>query len=460
VVKRSGEVVRIHDEHELLPVSSLVPYARNSRTHSDDQVAQIAASLREFGFTNPVLVDEAGGIIAGHGRVMAAQSLGLDRVPCLRLRGLSEAQKRAYVIADNKIALNAGWDNALLRAELDDLKAMGYGIDVVGFSAEELESLFDPVAEDNGADPDAAPDMRESAVTGGGDAWVMGPHRAVCGDATQLAAWESLMGTELADAVWTDPPYNVAYESKLAGKIQNDDMSDSDFAALLSGAFGCLAAVMKPGASIYVAHADTEGYAFRRAFSERGFKLSGCLIWKKNALVLGRSDYQWIHEPILYGWKPGSKHRWFGGRKQVTVQEMGDASPFTRQEDGSWVIRVGDQTMVVSGDAKVQGPQPTSVLFHEKPSRSSEHPTMKPVGLIERMLAHSARPGDIVADAFGGSGSTLMAAERLGMCARLMELDPRFVDVIVRRWQDYTGRQAILESTCETFDQVAARRAA
>jgi DNA modification methylase len=268
------------------------------------------------------------------------------------------------------------------------------------------------------------------------------------------------MGTELADAVWTDPPYNVAYESALAGKIKNDDMSAADFGELLSGAFGCLFAVMKPGASIYVAHADTEGYAFRKAFADRGFKLSGCLIWKKNALVLGRSDYQWIHEPILYGWKPGSKHRWFGGRKQVTVQELGDVSPFTQQADGTWAIRIGDQTMVVSGDAKIEGPQPSSVLFHEKPQRSQEHPTMKPVGLIERMLSHSARPGDIVVDAFGGSGSTLMAAERLGMCARLVELDTRFVDVIIRRYQDYTGRQATLESTGETFAQVADRRAA
>lgn len=191
-----------------------------------------------------------------------------------------------------------------------------------------------------------------------------------------------------------------------------------------------------------MAHADTEGLNFRGAFSAAGFKLSGCLIWKKNALVLGRSDYQWIHEPILYGWKPGSRHRWYGGRKQTTVQEIGEASPFTKMEDGRWAIRVGDQTLVVAGDAVLQGAEPSSVIYHDKPSRSADHPTMKPVSLIERMLKYSARPGDIIADAFGGSGSTLIAADRMGMCGRLVELDPKFVDVIVRRWQQYTGRKA------------------
>lgn len=266
------------------------------------------------------------------------------------------------------------------------------------------------------------------------------------------------MQSEVADIVWTDPPYNVAYESALAGKIQNDDMSDASFLQLLRGVFACLYSVLKPGAAIYVAHADTEGLNFRRAFKEANFKLSGCLIWKKNALVLGRSDYQWIHEPILYGWKPGSKHRWFGGRKLTTVQELGETSPFEQQPDGTWAIKIGDHTMVVSGDAKVSAPQPSSVLYHDKPTRSAEHPTMKPVALIERMLCNSARSADIVVDAFGGSGSTMMAAERLGMVARLCELDPKFVDVTVRRWQEYTGRDAVLQSTGKTFVETAQQR--
>jgi DNA modification methylase len=267
--------------------------------------------------------------------------------------------------------------------------------------------------------------------------------------------WDALMRGEVADCVWTDPPYNVAYESRLAGKIENDDLGDREFLEMLRGAFACLASVMKPGAAIYVAHADGEpGYAFRRAFREVGFKLSGCLIWRNNQLVLGRSDYQWIHEPILYGWKPGSRHRWFGGRKQVTVQELGETSPFVQQEDGTWAVRIGDQTLIVEGGAKVTGPSPSSILFHDKPSRSAEHPTMKPVALIERMLCHSARSGDLVVDAFGGSGSTLIAADRLGMSARLVELDPKFVDVIVRRWQEYTGRQGVRESDGRVFDDL------
>jgi DNA modification methylase len=447
--------VKLSDTVELVPLQHLVPYAKNSRTHSEQQVAQIAASMREYGFTNPVLIDRDGGIIAGHGRVMAAKSLALTEVPCIRLGHLSEAQRRAYVIADNKLALNAGWDEAVLRSELDALRQQNYDIDLLGFSDDELDAIFEPEVQDAGPDPDAAPDLPDEATSKLGDVWVLGPHRVTCGDSTSITVWDALMRGELADAVWTDPPYNVAYESKLAGKIKNDDMGDAEFLGLLRGAFTCLFSVMKPGAAMYVAHADTEGLNFRRAFRESGFKLSGCLIWKKNALVLGRSDYQWIHEPILYGWKPGSKHRWFGGRKQVTVQDMGDSSPFVKQDDGRWAIKVGDQTLIVSGDALVSGPEPSSVMNHDKPQRSGEHPTMKPVALIERMLRYSARSGDVVVDAFGGSGSTLMAAERLGMVARLVELDPKFVDVIVRRWQDYSGRDAVLEASGRTFSQLA-----
>lgn len=451
-------MVQIHDQLERLPVAALVPFARNSRTHSEEQIEQLAASMRQFGFTNPVLVDEGGGIVAGHGRVMAARSLGMDAVPCIRLVGLTEAQRRAYVIADNKLALNAGWDQAMLRAEIEALKGFDFDLGLLGFSEDELEAMFEPTVEEGAGDPDEAPELPEQPASRLGDVWVLGPHRVVCGDATNISAWDALMQGSLADAVWTDPPYNVAYESKLAGKIKNDDMGDQEFLDLLRGSFACLFSVMKPGAAIYVAHADTEGLNFRRAYRESGFKLSGCLIWKKNALVLGRSDYQWIHEPILYGWKPGSKHRWFGGRKQVTVQDLGTASPFVQREDGTWAITVGDQTLVVSGEAQVSGPAPSSLIYHDKPQRSAEHPTMKPVSLIERMLCHSARPGDLVVDAFGGSGSTLMAAERLGMCARLCELDPRFVDVIVRRWEEYSGRQGVLEGDGRTFADVSAAR--
>lgn len=259
------------------------------------------------------------------------------------------------------------------------------------------------------------------------------------------------MRGDLANLCWTDPPYNVAYESKLAGSIKNDSMADEEFSRFLTAAFRAVYERMAPVASIYVAHADTEGYNFRKAFREAGFKLSGCLVWKKDSLVLGRSDYQWIHEPILYGWKPGAAHRWFGGRKQTTVSEWSDG-PITKIGDNKYQIVVGDSILTVSGDAKIEETM-SSILFHEKPKRSEDHPTMKPVGLIEKQIKCSARTGDIVIDAFGGSGSTLMAAERMGLKARLMELDEKFVDVIVRRWQQYTGRRATHAVTGQEFGE-------
>ena len=256
---------------------------------------------------------------------------------------------------------------------------------------------------------------------------------------------------------WTDPPYNVAYETK-AGKIDNDDLSDKEFKAFLIAAFQTAFDALKPGGAIYVAHADTEGLNFRSAFSRVGFKLSGCLVWRKNALVLGRSDYQWQHEPILYGWKPGAAHRWFGGRKQTTIVEMpASESPFQLRHDGKFEIQLGNSVMVVDGNATVED-MLTSVIMESKPSRSEGHPTMKPVALVERMLRNSAKKTNIVLDLFGGSGSTLMAADRLGMCARLSELDPKYVDVIVTRWQQFTGKTATLESTGQTFDQVKQQR--
>ena len=450
---------------ELRPIEELIPYARNARTHSPDQVGQIKASLLEFGWTNCVLADDMG-IVAGHGRVMAATELyragkqvkfpngapiPVGKVPVVDCTGWSAAQRRAYIIADNKLALNAGWDDELLRLELQDLKAEDYDLDLLGFSDDELDGLLGlEDLDSNDADPDDAPDAPEQPISVPGDIWILGAHRVMCGSSLEVDAWGELMAGELADACWTDPPYNVAYESKLAGKIKNDDMADGEFRQFLLSAFGAVWSVMKPGAPIYVAHADTEGFNFRGAFIDAGFKLSGCLIWRKDSLVLGRSDYQWMHEPILYGWKPGSKHRWYGGRKLTTFVDTGEQSPFSRQPDGRWVVRIGDAALLISGDAEVVE-SPGSLIFHEKPKRSDKHPTMKPVGLIEKMLKASARPGDLVIDAFGGSGSTLIAADRLGMSARLMELDPKFVDVIVRRWEEYTGRRAVHAKTGQAF---------
>lgn len=448
------------------PVAALAPYARNARTHSDEQVAQIAASIREFGFTNPVLVDDAGGIVAGHGRVMAARMLGLPTVPCIVLAGLTEAQRRAYVLADNKIALNAGWDEALLRQELDALLAEGFDLALTGFSDSEIAALevSSPAA---GRDPNARPPDPAFPRSARGDVFELGAHRVMCGDATLPGEVAVLLAGEPVDAVWTDPPYNVDYGAKVeslgggasrkgGSAIANDNLGPEAFLAFLSALFKTAFDAMRAGASIYVAHADTEGLAFRRAFALAGFKLSACLVWRKDALVLGRSDYQWIHEPILYGWKPGAKHRWFGGRKQVTVQDLRDGTPFTQRADGRWEIVAGDRTLVVDGDARVEEFFST-VLDEPKPRRNGEHPTMKPVGLIEKQLRHSARQDDVVYDCCGGSGSTLIAAERLGLRARLMELEPVYVDVIVQRWQEYSGGKARRLSDGAPFDEIAPR---
>jgi DNA modification methylase len=430
-------------------VAELVPYAQNARTHSDEQIQQIANSMREFGFTNPVLTADDG-ILAGHGRILAAHGLGLTVVPTIDLSHLSATQRQAYVLTDNKIALNAGWDLDTLRMELEELQEAGFDLALTGFGAEELDELLTPEDSKDGPDPDEVPDLPVEPHSQPGDVWILGPHRVMCGDALSVSAWETLMAGERADVVWTDPPYNVDYKSKLAGKIKNDNMADKAFLEFLSGAFGALYTVMKAGAAIYVAHADTEGFNVRSAFRQAGFKLSGCVIWRKNSLVLGRSPYQWIHEPILYGWRPGAAHRWFGGRKQTTVVDLGEESPFQQQEDGRWVVQMGDQLLVVSGEAMVEQLEP-SVMAHDRPTRSALHPTVKPVGLITRMLRNSARRNDIVVDAFGGSGSTLIGAEMAGMCARVMELDGRFVDVMCRRYVGFTGRRAVHAETGEPF---------
>ena len=451
---------------ENVSLDRLIPYARNSRTHSDAQVSQIAASIKEFGFTNPVLIDAEGGIIAGHGRVLGARHLGLSEAPCIRLGHLSEAQKRAYVIADNKLALNAGWDEEMLAQEMRDLMAEGYDVGLTGFDLGDVDALLASLdaTPEGKTDPDAAPPVQEEAVTRPGDVWLLGRHRVKCGDSTDAGCMAMLMRGEMADICWTDPPYNVAYGDKAemlndygekghrnTSRILNDDMSDADFKKFLSGFYRATCSVMKSGAAIYVAHSETERTNFTAEFLAAGFKLSGVVIWKKDALVLGRSDYQWIHEPILYGWKQGGSHKFYGGRAQTTVSDLGTCgSPFVLRSDGKWQIAIGEEVLIVDGEAKVEWAE-DSVIREAKPKRNDVHPTMKPVALIERMLKNSARPGAIAIDPFGGSGSTLIACEQLGMSARLMELSPNYADVIVRRWQQFTGKRATLESTGADF---------
>lgn len=400
---------------EQIAVEKLIPCARNSRTHSDAQVAQIAGSIREFGFTNPVLIDAEDGIIAGHCRVLGAQKLGLDDVPCIRLTHLTEMQRRAYVIADNRLALSGGWDESMLAVELADLMAAGYDTALTGFTTEELAALMLEEIPAGLTDEDATPEPPETPVSVLGDVWLLGKHRVMCGDSTSIDAVEKLMDGGQADMLLTDPPYNVAYQGGTADKltIQNDAMSDDAFRQFLRDAFTTATTVMKPGAVFYIWHADSEGYNFRGACKDAGLTVRQCLIWKKSSLVMGRQDYHWKHEPCLYGWKDGAGHLWAADRKQTTILEF------------------------------------------DKPSRNGEHPTMKPVALFEYQMLNNTKCADVVLDLFGGSGTTAIAAEKNGRHARLMELDPKYVDVIVKRWQEFTGQRAVLESTGEAFPEKA-----
>lgn len=441
---------------KFIAVDVLLPYAKNSKDHSPEQVELIASSIQRFGWTNPCLVADLE-ILAGHGRVMAAKHLGIKRVPCIDIGHLSETDRRAYIIMDNRSAeKGASWNLEFLKEELDDLLAEGYDINLTGFSDEDYSDLFgEPEALGADSDPDATPEPPEDPITRLGDTWVLGPHRVRCGDSTSTDDWDMLMQGERADACWTDPPYNVDLgrknrlmdgaiggERAKTGGIANDKMSEQAFTDLIAGAYACLFTVLKPGGACYVAHSDKAGGVFRAEYERAGFHFSQMLIWNKNMHVLGMADFQPKHEPIIYGWKSGSKHRWYGGRKQTTVIEAGEGGFITRGEDGRWQIRVGDSVLIVDGSATLSE-APSSVFNEPKPERSGLRASQKPVNLIERMLKNSARSGDLVVDAFGGSGSTLIAADRLGMSARLMELNPKFVDVIVQRWQDYTGRRAV-----------------
>jgi DNA modification methylase len=393
-------------------VAKLIPYASNSRTHSDAQVAQIAASIKEFGWTNPILVSGDNSIIAGHGRLMAARKLDMEEVPVIVLDHLSKAQQRALVIADNQLAMNAGWDMNMLKAEIEDLNLENFNLELLGFDDAFLDGLLETAPSGGNTDEDAVPEVPETPKTVLGDVWVLGNHRLMCGDSTSIDALQKLTEGSLVDMWLTDPPYNVAYEGGTKEKltIQNDSMGDNDFRQFLRDAYVAADTVMKPGAVFYIWHADSEGYNFRGAAKDSGWKVRQCLIWKKSSLVMGRQDYHWQHEPCLYGWKEGAAHLWATDRKQTTILEF------------------------------------------NKPSRNGEHPTMKPVELFEYQMLNNTKGADTVLDSFGGSGTTIIAAEKHGRYGRLMELDPKYCDVIIKRWQDFSGKVAIHAETGEAFD--------
>jgi len=402
-----------------IPVASLIPYAANARTHSDAQVAQIAASIAEFGFVNPVLVDAAGVLVAGHGRVLAAKRLGLASVPAIRLAHLTEEQARALRLADNQIALNSGWDEALLATELARIRDDGVvDLDVLGFSGLELDQLL--AAADGGDDAalDEAPPLPGVPVSRPGDLWRCGDHRVLCGDATKLDDVQRALGDgRLADMAFSDPPYNVAYEGGTAAKmtIANDALG-SGFADFLRPAMVNLLSVTK--GACYVCMSSSEWPTMQRVWLEAGGKFSTAIIWAKDRFSLGWGDYHQQFEPMLYGWKAGSQHYWCGARDQGNVWQF------------------------------------------DKPARNDLHPTMKPVALVERAIRNSSKHRDIVLDPFGGSGTTMIAAERTGRHAVLLEIDPAYVDVIVRRWEETSGQPAILDREDRTFDDVAVMRLA
>ena len=384
----------------MLPIEELNPYENNAKLHPKEQIDQIVRSMEEFGNNDPIAIDENNVIIEGHGRLLALKQMGEKEVPVIRLKHLTDEQKRAYILAHNQLTLNTGFDEDILAAELEsivgiDMADFGFDLDVMDV----VEELTD-VEEDS--DFDVTPPKEPKSKPG--DLYQLGNHRLLCGDSTSLDDVAKLMGGEQADMLLTDPPYNVAYEGATEDKltIQNDDMEDEDFRQFLRDVYASADSAMKPGASFYIWHADSEGYNFRGAAHDVGWTIRQCLIWNKNTLVLGRQDYHWKHEPCLYGWKDGASHNWYGNRKQTTVMDF------------------------------------------DKPTRNGEHPTMKPVPLFAYQMEMSSKKGDNVLDLFGGSGTTMIAAEQLGRNAYLMELDPRYVDVIVNRWEELTGHKAQL----------------
>ncbi|MFM1524777.1 MULTISPECIES: site-specific DNA-methyltransferase [Helcococcus] len=386
-------------EYLFIETEKLIPYVNNSRTHTEEQIKKVMASINEFGFLNPILITEDNVITAGHCRLLAAQRLGMKEVPCVKENYLTEAQRKAYVIADNKLALDAGWDEELLRLEIESLEEMDFDLTLTGFDVAELDELFNDndkkEVEDD--DFDLTKALEKASFVKRGDVWNVGKHTVMCGDATSREDIKTLMGDKRANLIITDPPYNVAFESSSGLSIKNDKMKNDDFYNFLLKSFENMASHLEEGGACYVFHADTEGVNFRKAFIDSGFHLSGCCIWVKNSLVLGRSDYHWQHEPILYGFLKNGKHRWYSDRKQTTIWNF------------------------------------------DKPKRNENHPTSKPLKLLSYPIQNSSQENSIILDSFGGSGSTLMAAEKTDRICYTMELDEKYASVILRRYVEDTN---------------------
>lgn len=384
-------------ELNLVSIDKLIPYVNNARTHSPEQINKLRASLREFGFINPVIIDKAFNIIAGHGRVLAARAEGIQEIPCVLVDYLTEAQKKAYILADNRMAIDAGWDEELLKVELESLEGEAFDLSLTGFDEKELADLFKEDSEIQDDDYDLTAALEKASFVEKGDRWIVGRHVLYCGDATNEEDVNKLMEDKKANLILTDPPYGVSFCSSAGLKIQNDSLKNEDFYNFLLKAFKNMVTHVEAGASAYIFHADTEGLNFRTAFVDAGFHLAGCCIWKKDSLVLGRSDYQWQHEPVLYGFLKNGKHNWYSDRKQTTIWEFA------------------------------------------KPKRSENHPTSKPLDLLSYPIKNSSQENAIVIDTFGGSGSTLMACELTNRICYTMELDEKYASVILRRYVENGG---------------------
>ena len=385
-------------EMQLISIDKLVPYVNNARTHSAEQILKLRSSLREFGFVNPIIIDREFNVIAGHGRLMAAKEEGIEEVPCVFVDYLTDAQKKAYILADNRMAMDAGWDDELLKIEMEELQNLGYDLEFTGFDEKELADLFgvdDKEVKEDEFDLTAA--LEKASFVERGDVWFVGKHKLMCGDATSSEDVAKLMEDKKANLILTDPPYNVAFKSSDGLTIQNDSMDNNDFYEFLYLSFKNMADHLENGGAAYVFHADTEGLNFRKAFIDAGFHLAGCCIWVKDSLVLGRSDYQWQHEPVLYGFMQNGKHPWYSDRKQTTIWNF------------------------------------------DKPKKNSNHPTSKPLDLLAYPINNSTQANAIVIDTFGGSGSTLMACEQMNRICYTMELDEKYASVILRRYVEDTN---------------------
>ena len=385
-------------QYYLADVSELIPYVRNARTHSEAQVAQIAASIREFGFLSPILVAEDNTILAGHGRLAAALKLGLKKVPCVKENHLTETQKRAYIIADNKLSLNAGWDNELLAVELSELEGADFDLDLLGFDEAELSSIFDADKDVSDDDFDVEKELEEPCFSKTGDIWTLGKHRVICGDSTDSSTFEKLLGETKVNLVCTDAPYFVNLENA-SGKIKNDDLSDKEGYEFLMKVFTNFKNSMAADASIYEFYATMKARVFYDAFEDAGFKVAAGLIWKKPRAPLMRTDWKFNMEPIIYGWRKDGKHKWYGDQKQTAVFEF----------DG---IK----------NSKEEG---------------CGHPSSKPVPLIAYLIKQSTQTNSVVLDGFLGSASTLIACEQIGRVCFGVELEPKFIDVAVKRYMKF-----------------------